>query len=206
MKVLVLGASGKTGGLVVERALAKGHEVSVLIRDPAKYKMSGVHEVVGDAMSAADVAKAMLGHDAVIDTIGGTKPYKKQVLERTVMRNIVEAARAEGRVRVIVVSALGVGESRAQSPWWYRELLLRTFLRGSTADKEAMEQLLRGSGLPYVIARPPILKDDAATGSVKVIGPGEIGHTMTRADLAGFLVEQLTEDESLGTAVTVVNS
>jgi len=69
-----------------------------------------------------------------------------------------------------------------------------------------MEEEVGRSGLEYVIARPPILKDDPATGSVTVLGSGAIGHTITRADLAEFLVQQLESDQHLGQAVTVVNT
>jgi uncharacterized protein YbjT (DUF2867 family) len=100
---------------------------------------------------------------------------------------------------------MGIGESRSQAPFWYKYLLMPTFLRGSTADKTRMEGIVASSGLDYVIARPPILKDDPPTGSVKVLGSGAIGHSITRADLADFLVEQLQAGDHVGKAATVVN-
>ena len=206
MKVLVFGASGKTGGLVVERALAMGHEVSVLVRDASKFKIAGVNVIAGDAMKTDDVLRAVRGQDAVIDTIGGTTPYKATQLESTSVRNMIDAMKAKGVRRLIVVSMTGLGESREQAPAWYGYLLMTTFLRGSTKDKAAMEDEVRASGLDYVIARPPILKDDAATGSVKVLGMGEVGHAITRAELANFLVDQLGSDGYVGQAVTVVNT
>jgi uncharacterized protein YbjT (DUF2867 family) len=206
MKVLVFGASGKTGGLVVERALAKGHEVSVLVREASKFNVAGVNVIAGDATKHDDVLRAVKGQGAVIDTIGGTTPYKTTQLESASVRNMITAMKAEGVRRLIVVSMMGLGESREQAPAWYRYLLMTTFLRGSTKDKGAMEELVNASGLDYVIARPPILKDGAATGSVKVLGMGETGHAITRADLANFLVDQLGSDEYVGRAVTVVNS
>ena len=107
--------------------------------------------------------------------------------------------------RLIVVSMMGLGESRAQAPFWYRHLLMPTFLHGSTRDKALMEAEVAASGLDYVIARPPILKDDPPTGSVVVLGIGATGHTITRADLANFLVDQIEADDHLGHAVTIVN-
>jgi uncharacterized protein YbjT (DUF2867 family) len=206
MKVLVFGASGKTGGLVVERALAKGHEVSVLVRDAGKFKVAGVRVIAGDATKPDDVLRAMRGQEAVVDTIGGTTPYKTTQLESTSARNMIEAMKAEGVRRLVVVSMMGLGESREQAPGWYKYLLMTTFLRGSTKDKGAMEEAVKASGLDYVIARPPILKDGAATGSVKVLSAGEVGHAITRADLADFLVDQLGSGGYVGRAVTVVNS
>jgi putative NADH-flavin reductase len=205
MKVLVLGATGKTGALVLERALQQGHEVTVLVRDPAKIRNTGVRVVQGDTTRPSDVLKAMAGQDAAIDTIGGTAPYKETNLETRSAENLIAAMRAVGARRLIVVSMMGIGESAAQAPSWYRYLLMTTFLRGSTPDKTAMEHAVMASGLEYVIARPPILKDDAATGSYRILEPGETGHAITRADLADFLVEQLGPAALLGRAVTVVN-
>jgi NADPH:quinone reductase-like Zn-dependent oxidoreductase len=118
MKVLVLGAAGKTGSLVVERALAKGHEVTVLVRDASKLKKQGVRVLVGDPTKPDDVLKAVRGQDAVIETIGGTTPYRTTRLESTSARNIIGAMHAEGIRRLIVISMMGLGESRAQAPFW----------------------------------------------------------------------------------------
>jgi len=206
MKVLVFGATGKTGGLLVGRALAKGHEVTVLVRDASKFTRKDVRVLSGDATKPDDVLQAVRGQEAVIDAIGGTTPYKTTRLESTSVRNIIDAMQVEGVRRLIVISMMGLGESRAQAPFWYKYLLMTTFLHGSTADKALMEGEVSASGLDYLIARPPILKDDPATGSVTVLGSGATGHAITRADLANFLVDQLEADDHLGRAVTVVNS
>lgn len=206
MKILVFGATGKTGGLVVDAALAKGHEVTVLVRDPARFTTPGVRVVAGDATKSADVLLAMKGQDAVIESIGGTTPYKATTLETTSVRNIVSAMQTQGVRRLVVTSMMGLGDSRAQAPIWYRYLLMKTFLRGSTPDKANMEAVVRASGLEYVIARPPILKDEPATGTAKVLEPGVTGHAINRADLAAFLVDQVSSDRYVGRAVTVVNS
>lgn len=205
MRVLVLGATGKTGRLVVDRALAKSHEVTVLVRDPSKFRTKGARVLAGDATKSDDVMNAVRGQDAVIDTIGGTTPYKTTRLETTSVRNIIDAMRAEGARRLIVISMMGLGESRAQAPFWYKHLLMPTFLHGSTKDKTTMEEAVRSSGLDYVIARPPILKNGPPTGGVTVLSSGAIGHAITRADLANFLVDQLEVNDNLGRAVTVVN-
>ena len=148
----------------------------------------------------------MRGQDAVIDAIGGSTPYKTTLLESTSVRNMIDAMKAEGVRRLIVISMMGIGESRVQAPFWYQYLLMPTFLRRSTKDKIMMEKEVIQSGLNYIIARPPILKDDPPTGGATVIGTNITGHAITRADLANFLVDQLEADDYLGRAVTVVNT
>ncbi len=206
MKVLVLGANGKTGKLVVKQAIEAAHEVSVLVRRAGSSYPAGVRVIIGDALKPEDVLGAMDKQNAVVECIGGTKPWKKQTLESDAMRNIVRAMKKSATKRLLVVSAMGVGESANQSPWWYRYLMVPTFLRGSTADKAAMETIVRASKLDWVIARPPILKDGAAAGKIQVLRESETGHSITRADLAVWLVDQLTDSAYIGQAVVVANS
>jgi putative NADH-flavin reductase len=205
MKVIVFGAGGKTGELVVQKARAAGHSVSVFAHSAAAFP-AGVQVFTGDAQDAAAVRAAIGGHDAVIDTIGGKTPYKSTDLETSAVRNIISGMDAEGVKRLIVVSMMGLGESAENTPFWYEYLLVPTFLHGSTKDKAAMESAVQASDLDFVIVRPPLLTDDPATGSIKIVGGEDQGHKITRADLAQFLVEQLTTDENLNQAVVIANS
>ncbi|WP_263384460.1 NAD(P)-dependent oxidoreductase [Granulicella arctica] len=205
MKVLVLGANGRTGALVVAHAIANDHEVSVLVRRVGRSYGPGVCVIEGDALNQKDVLRAMERQDAVVECIGGMAPWQHQTLERDVMRNIVAAMKQSGTRRLLVVSALGVAESRKQCLWWYRWLVVPTFLRGITRDKKDMEAIVRQSGLDWVIARAPILTDKAETGRIKVLKKSEKGRAITRVDLAAWLVEQLEIRIYIGQAVAMVN-
>jgi putative NADH-flavin reductase len=206
MKVLVFGAAGKTGSLVVEKAYSAGHEVSVFVHGEPGTLPAGVQVFKGDAGDAAAVQAAVAGQDAVIDTIGGKTPYKITNLESKAAANVIAAMQAEKVRRLIVISMMGVGDSEAQTPFWYEYLMQPTFLRGANKDKTAMESEVKASGLEFVIARPPILSDGPATGAVKIITADETGHKITRTDLAHWMVEQLSSDVYLGRAVVVANS
>jgi putative NADH-flavin reductase len=206
MKVVVFGASGKTGSLVVEKAVSAGHEVTAFVHDAAQYHRSGLRVVAGDTGDSAAVRKAITGQDAVIDTIGGKTPYKDTNLERTAAQNIVESMHSDSVRRLVVVSMMGIGESKEQAPFWYEHLLMPTYLRGADKDKTAMESAVQSSGLDFVIARPPVLTEDPATGSFTIVPHSHKAHKITRADLAQFLIDQLTDSQHLGKAVTVANS
>ena len=206
MNVLVFGATGKTGSLVVERSLAKGHTVTVFVRDPLKFTRPNVRVCTGNATNFSDVLTAMRGQQAVIETIGGTTPWKFTQLESDSIHTIINAMHEEHVPRLISVSMMGIGESISQAPLWYRFLLMPTFLHGSTRDKTEKESAITGDHIDYVIVRPPILKDTPATGHVHILPPNATGHAITRADLANFLVDQLTTDANLNRAVTVVNT
>lgn len=207
MKVLIIGAAGKTGSIVVERAVAAGHVVTAFVRDAATYSPpENVRVVAGDATDQASVDEAMAGQDAVIDTIGGKVPYRKTTLERSVAGAVVAAMKANGAKRVIVISAFGVGDSADQVSWFVEHVIVPTWLRGSTEDKAATEAVVRASGIAFIIVRPAVLVDDVATGNVKVFQGYDTAHKITRADVAQFCVDQLTSDEHVGGAVTIANS
>jgi len=206
MKVLVIGAAGKTGRAVVEQAVAAGHQVTAFVHTADGYKASDVRVIEGDAADSTQMDAAVLGQDAVLDTIGGKTPYKATTLESSAAVTIITSMQRNDVRRLVVTSMLGVGDSEANTPI-YDRLLVSTFLRGADKDKAAMESAVESSGLDWVILRPAILSDDPAKGDVQVFGidTDEKAHKITRADLASFMIAQLSSDEYLHQAVTIAN-
>lgn len=208
MKVLVIGAAGKSGRAVVEAALSAGHQVTALVHTIGEYQPANVTVIEGDATDVGDMERAIAGQDAVIDTIGGkAAPWKATSLERTAATAIISAMKKHGVRRLVVISMIGEGDSVANVPI-YERFLLPTFLRGEGKHKEAMESTVEVSGLDWIIVRPPFLTDGSATGSIQTFDAStdEKAHKITRADLAAFMVAQVSNDEHLHRAVTVGNS
>ena len=208
MNVLVIGAAGKTGSLIVERAVAAGHTVTAFVRNAAVYHAPApsVRIVSGDATNAGSLGGAMPGQHAVIDTVGGKTPFLTTTLEEDVARAILVEMRQHEVRRLIAISALGAGDSKDQGTFFYDHVVLPTFLRGSTKDKEAMESLVEHADVDFVLVRPAVLNDHPATGNVRVVEGHDKAHKITRADVARFVVDQLTSDAYLGKAVTIANS
>lgn len=206
MKLLILGAGGKTGRLVVAAAVRAGHDVTALVREPASFD-GAVRVVVGDATDTAAVTGALAGQAAVIDAIGGKVPYRDTGVETATARVLVEAMRATGVRRLIAVSALGIGDSGDHAPFWYEHVLLPTMLRGVRADKGGMERTVTGApDLDVTLVRPGLLSDAADAPPLRVITGDDKASSTTRADLARFLVEQVESDRYVGQAVVVANS
>jgi len=207
MKVLVIGAAGKTGRAVVEQATANGHQVTALVKKADEYSVPNVRVVEGDATKRADVDTAVRGQDAVIDTIGGKTPYRDTTLEESAAKTIITSMQQNGVRRLLATSMLGVGDSEANATV-YERLLISTFLRGANKDKSAMESGIESSDLDWIIVRPAILSDDPAKGDVQVFRTetGDKAHKITRADVASFMVSQLSSNEYLHQAVTIANS
>jgi uncharacterized protein YbjT (DUF2867 family) len=139
--------------------------------------------------------------------LAAPRPIKDTTLETSVANAVIAAMRQHGVRRLVAISMLGEGDSLANAPF-YTRLLLATFLRGDDKDKAAMEAAITESDLDWVILRPAFLTDGPAQGNVRVfeVATGETAHKTTRADLAAFMVAQLTSDKYLHQAVTLANS
>lgn len=201
MKVAVFGATGGTGRELVTQALEQGHGVTAYARDPAK--MADVHHselavVRGDVLDAAAVERAVAGHNAVLVAIGAGAA--RTTLREDGTRNIVEAMKRSGLKRLICQSSLGVGDSRANLPFFTRYVVVGIFLRHAFADHERQEAVVRQSLLDWTIVRPPHLKDGPRRGEYRhgfATADRRIQGWISRADVADFMLRQLADDAYL---------
>jgi putative NADH-flavin reductase len=208
MKVLVIGAAGKSGEALVNEALGAGHKVTAFVRGAAQYKRANVRVVAGDVLDAAAVNVAVAGQDAVIDALGGKTPWKVTTMETSAAHNIVDAMRRNGVRRLLKISVVGAGESVKNAGFFNEHLLMRTFLRGLLVDKAGMEAEIERSDLDWTLVRPPMLTDAEKTGIARVLSTegGEKAHKIGRVDLAAFMVQQLESSQYVRQAVTVTTT
>jgi uncharacterized protein YbjT (DUF2867 family) len=189
MNLVILGATGGTGRLVVEQALAAGHTVTALVRSPEKLTIrnSSLRVVTGKATDSGDVARALEGADALVSTLGGTGSV---IADST--RAIVEAAYKMGVRRVVVLSSFFVERDRLGV---VARLLTGVAMGSLIKDKSAGERLLRQSDLDWTIIYASLLSDGPATGFVEVLPAGtkrRISDRISRADVAAWLVQSAT--------------
>lgn len=202
MRVTVFGATGATGRQVVDEALSVGHDVTVLVRDPAKLGAGtdGVRVVVGDARDPDKVAEAVTGAGAVVSTIGGTGLGRSTMITDC-MTTIVSVLPAG--TRLLAVSTVGAGDSGSQMAWPVR-LGLGLVLRNAIRDHNGQERLIRSSDLDWTIARCVGLTDEPPTGEVHTLIDGRIGGSrIARADVATWLVGQIEDPTYCRAAVSV---
>ncbi|MDO4239846.1 NAD(P)-dependent oxidoreductase [Micrococcus sp.] len=196
MRITVIGGSGGTGAELVTAALADGHEVTVVSRGGRAPEGAAV--VAGSATDLDVARRAVAGADAVVVTVGGAKGVP---LSRTqVTGTVVRAMQAEGVRRLAVQSSLGTGGSARQLRGALR-WITPVVLAGPLRDHTAQEKAVRSSGLDWTIVRPAGLKDAPATGEVTVLRDdesGSLGGTVHRADVARFLLNALTEEDTVG--------
>lgn len=196
MKVAVFGATGGTGRRVVESALAQGHEVTALVRDPAKLAISNpaLTVVTGNVMDAAAVEKTLSGAAAAVVSLGNTSNNPERVVSEGT-KVVLAGMKKLGVPRIVVVSSLGVGDSKDRVPFFFKALM-KGPLKKTMEDKELQEAAVKASGLEWIIVRPGGLTDGPATGKYKA-GTTVSAGQVSRADVAEFTVRQLTDDTYL---------
>jgi uncharacterized protein YbjT (DUF2867 family) len=212
MKLAVFGATGGTGRRLVEQALLAGHDVRALVRLPDRAALPGAVRLIGgNVLDGAAVARTICGADAVASCLGAklAATYTRRGrIAGSGMARIVAGMQAHGVRRLIAVSTYGAGESwRHLSP--AARLMMRTLLWGELADKNAMEAVIRVSGLDWTLARPVNLTDAAATGRWLTDSPTRtvgIGDWIARRDVAAFLLAALEDPATIARAYLLRNA
>lgn len=209
MKVLVIGATGTIGSLVVTHLLEMGHEVTAFARNPRKLSLphGALTSIAGDAVDAADMAQAVAGHDAVVITLGAGKS-RSGTIRSTGTLNAINAMQAHGVRRLICQSTLGAHDSWPNLDFFWKRIMFGALLRHVLRDHELQESLVRASGLDWTIVRPGAFTDGPATAAFRTgFGPDARGLTLriTRADVAAFVSAQLADLRFVRRAVAICN-
>ena len=201
MKTIALfGASGQTGQQFLDQALAKGYRVKALVRTAAKItqKSAQLTLITGDVLNLADVEKTIEGSDVVVSLFGHVKG-SPEWLQTDGTTNIVAAMKKYGVSRVISLSGGGLPFPEKDKPK-FADYLIRTIMKIVVPkvlnDAIKHHEVLKNSGLKWVIVRGPRLTNDPKVGQYRVGWVGVNASTkISRADLADFIVA-LLEDNS----------
>jgi putative NADH-flavin reductase len=208
MKIIIFGATGDLGKLIVEQALAQGHEVTVFVRTPALFTMVDLHLTIiqGDVLDAARVEVAVTGHEAVISALGVKLGRPPERIRSEGTQNIVTAMEHHGVKRLICVSAMGAGDSKSRSGL-FGKVLVPLIAKERFADVERQEQIIQNSHLNWVLVRPPRLTNGPKTGAYRTGIDLKTGMSskVSRADVADFLLKQVSDDTHLHQALTITS-
>lgn len=200
--VLVLGATGATGKLIVREALSKGHSVTALVRSPKKAgDLKGARLVTGDARDVNALRGALKGQDAVFSALGTpASPFREVRLLSSATRALIEAMKAEDVKRLVAITGMGAGDSKGHGGFLFDTLIYPLLLRHVYADKNRQEDLIRASGLDWVLVRPAVLNNKPGRGNVRALEDlsGFHGGTIARQGVAHFITEQIEIDTWLG--------
>ncbi len=221
MKLTIFAATGGIGRQVLEQAVAAGHNVTAVVRNPKKL-LTGVRVVKADlaAPDSAALESAIEGADAVISCLGARSASEVGIVSQG-SRAIVQAMKATAVRRIVVVSAAPIGTvpspGRPKPPkhdpgdgflmQYVFAPLVKAALRKPYADLALMEDILRDSGLDWTVIRPPRLIDKSLTGTYRTAyGQNVRGGLLTsRANVAHLMLRELTQPEAIKQTVGIAS-
>jgi|SRR5215469_884367 len=209
MRITIFGASGGTGTQLVEQALAGGHHVTAVVRDPARLAIpaqSGLQVVTADVMDPASIVPAVTGADAVLTAAGPRGTGPTTVITDSV-GSIAQAMSKAGTRRLLALSGSIVADDGESFFLRYvlKPVARRTFLRHVCADMRQAEAVIAGTDLDWTIVRPPALTDGAATGKFRMAVGQNLprGFRVSRADLAACMLALIGDTATVRQHVAV---
>lgn len=208
MKIAVIGATGGVGTHVVRQGLSAGHQVTAVVRNPSRLAVDaqpGLDVVTADVMDPDELGQLLSGRDAVISALGPPTAAPTTVV-RDGARSTITAMHASGVRRLLIVSAAAM-HTHGDDPFtrFVVKPVLGRILRHPFADMRAAEALIRESALDWTIVAPPRLTDGPATGKVRSSIDRTVrrGYAIRRADVAGFLLRAMTDEDLVHKVVFV---
>ncbi|MFB7952824.1 NAD(P)-dependent oxidoreductase [Streptomyces sp. NPDC056045] len=209
MRITVFGATGGVGQQIVRQAVAAGHEVTAVVRDPAGLPVP-LSDVQVCAVARLDdpeaLREAVAGRDAVLSALGSRTRRADGVAER-LTGSVLAAMEAAGTRRLLVVSAAPVGPRSADDPLLDRLVRkgIGAVLKEVYADLTLMEAALARSATDWTSVRPPKLTDGPRTGRYRTVVGGfpRSGRTLSRADVAHAMLALIDDPATVKQGVGV---
>jgi putative NADH-flavin reductase len=209
MKITIFGSTGQVGQHLVRRALERDWTVVAFARSPSKLgNLRGRVTVVKGTVQDADaVDRAVQGAGAVLSAVGHTDSSAGNVLTVTA-DHLMESMQRHGVDRLVTL--VGAGVEADGDPSSFGRTVMRTVMgwvaREMLDDAQRHADVVRASDLDWVVVRPPRLTNEPATGQWRAgylkLGPMA---TLTREDLAEFMLQQVETDDWVGESPMVVN-
>ncbi|MGW2218918.1 NAD(P)-dependent oxidoreductase [Nonomuraea sp. NPDC001684] len=209
MRLMVLGATGGTGRQVVEQAVAAGHDVTVLARDPARVPAGERVSVIGgDVLTPGPWRDAVAGHEAVLSCLGSTDRGHPTTVYSQGTANVIAAMRDGGVRRLLCLSSAGL-DIPPGTPLGRRlvtRFVIQRLYRHGYADMRRMEAAVTAAhDIDWTIVRPPMLTDGPLTGRYRTAenAPLAKAGSISRADLAHYLLDHLTGEHNRHAVVEI---
>jgi putative NADH-flavin reductase len=196
VKVLIIGATGATGKILMREAPAQSHKVTALARNPSAVASEDprLRVVEGNALDVSSLEAAVAGQDAVLSALG-TRSARPTTLFSESTHNLIGAMDKHGVRRLVCITGVGVGDSKGHVGFLYDRIIRPFVVKNIYDDKERQEEAIKQSDLDWVIVRPAQLTDEPAKGEYGVYLKGSYkAKTISRADVAAFMLAQLTDD------------
>ncbi|MEL6483922.1 MAG: NAD(P)H-binding protein [Bacteroidota bacterium] len=214
MRILLLGATGRTGKWVLKTALEKGHSVYCLSRNSERIpKQDGLTVFEGNPSHLDNLKKAMVDCEAIISVLNVSRtsdfPWARlrtpETLLSDTMSSVVSAAKELRIKRITICSAWGVAETKKDIPKWFKWFIDNSNIGVAYADHERQENILSQSHLDWTIVRPVGLSNSKRTETIQESFDNKPKPCMliSRKSVGRYLVESLEKEVLIGKKVVI---
>lgn len=207
--ILVIGANGGIGKQTVALALEAGHNVTAMVRNPAKLVMThaNLQIVQGDVMRPETFENYLNDTDAIISALGTNTINKPTILYSEGNKNLLKAMKKKGIRRVFFISASAI-EISPVLPFYVRfaeKYIVQKILRHMYDDLHTMENLIKQTDIDWTIMRPPRLTDKPVTGKYRFAINSFLKNclSISRADVAHFMINNITNEATYRTTIEI---
>jgi putative NADH-flavin reductase len=214
MKILLFGATGRTGKLILQKALKDGYEVTAIVRDPSKLDNLNANIIQGTPYCKETVKEAMNNCDVVISTLNVSRvsdsPWAKlrapkDMISRSI-QNVLDAMQESRAKRIIVMGVLGAGESWTKLPFIFRLVVSSSNLKYAYNDHSRQEELLASSDSDWTVIRLPMLTSEEGEKEILIKKPNDnikLNRKINRESVARFILNILKDDNYYKSIVAV---
>lgn len=210
MKLFIIGSTGGTGKQLVKQGLEQGHQLTLLVRNPKKIKITheNLNVIKGDVLNLMSLENSLKNHDVVISSLGHKKFIVKTSILSRGTENIISAMEKNQIKRFICITSLGINDSRFKLGLYYTLFVIPFILYFYFQDKSKQEKSIEKSSLDWTIVRPVQLTNGSKKTNYKQ--GKEIGHFVltkfvSRASVAHFILQELKENKYLFQKVGLSN-
>jgi len=215
MKILLLGATGRTGKLIIEEAIRRGHKISAIARDPGKLKDYEIDFIQGTPYDYETVEKAITGCDAVINTLNvsrkSDRPWASlaaptDMISRSAS-NAIKAMEKSGIKRFVALGTIGAGRSWKTSPAILKFIVSISNLKYAFTDHGKQEEILENSTVDYTICRAPMLSKEINLSGAIATKEGEnpVSAVLSRNSAAEFFLDIIENNLYIRETISLSN-
>ena len=216
MKILVLGATGRTGKFIIEEALKKGHYVTAIARNAVKLERYKIEIIQGTPYDYETLEKALMDCDAVINTLNVSRKSDNPWAPLTAPKDLISKSAANaikvmektGNKRFVALSTIGAGRSWKSTPAILKFIVSISNLKHAFIDHGKQEEILENSPVEYTICRAPMLSTDINSSGVTACPETENPKSMklSRNSAAEFFIKIIENHEFIRQTVNLSNN
>ncbi|MCA5006128.1 NAD(P)-dependent oxidoreductase [Sphingobacterium bovistauri] len=211
MNVTIFGGTGTTGLLVIQKALSAGHSVTAYARTLSKISIqhNNLTVIEGELTDIEKIKSSVKNADAVISVLGPTGKSKGLVISKGI-KNIISAMQMHGVKRLIATAtpSYKVSKDKFQFGFTLGVFMVKSFINDTYQDIVATGEEIAKSPLDWTIVRLPMLSNNPSKGKLNIgyTGDGQVNlFSLSRTDLADFLIQQLADKTYLRQAPVISN-